>query len=58
MQRVNITSFENCDVDPSEITEHLVRLTDISFECKADGLCDIVHAKVNIPTVNANDKLV
>lgn len=58
MQRVNITSFKDCDIDPSENSEHLVHFSDISLECNADGFCDIVHAKFNIPTVNDNEKLV
>lgn len=32
--------------------------TDIIYEYNADGLCDTVHAKYNIPTINDNDKLV
>lgn len=58
LQRVNITSFQNCDVDPSENMDHFVQFSDISYECDADGFCDIVHAKFNIPTVNDKDKLV
>lgn len=58
LQRVNITSFKTCDMDPSENLEHFVRFTDISLECNADGFCDIVHAKFHIPTVNDGDKLV
>lgn len=58
LQRVNITSFKNCDLDSSENLDHFVRFSDISFECNADGFCDILHAKFNIPTVNDKAKLV
>lgn len=57
-QRVNITSFKECDIDPSANKEHFVTFTDIIYEYNADGLCDTVHAKYNIPTINDNDKLV
>lgn len=55
---MNITNFNNCDVDPSENKEHLVTFSNITYECSADGFCDIVHGIYNIPTVNDNDKLV
>lgn len=58
LQRVNITNFRNCDLDPSENLEQYVSFTDISYEFNSDGLCDIVHGTYNIPTVNTADKLV
>ena len=56
---MNITKFGDCDfIDPSENLEHFVRLTDITYEINSDGLCDTVHGKYYIPTVNTQDKLV
>ncbi|XP_031627241.1 uncharacterized protein LOC116343360 [Contarinia nasturtii] len=56
--KVNITKFGNCDMlDPSENMAHFVRMSDISYECDADGYCDTIHAKYNIPTINTADKL-
>lgn len=55
---MNITRFGNCEMDPSENLEHFVRFTDVVYEMDSDGLCDAVHGKYYIPTVNTADKLV
>lgn len=55
---MNITNFQQCETDPSENSDHLVTFTDVSYECDANGFCDMVHAKYTIPTINDNDKLV
>lgn len=55
---MNLTNFVQCENDQSENLDHCVTFSDIVFECTADSFCNGVHAKINIPTINDNDKLV
>lgn len=57
-QRINITQFKNCDLDPNENLEHFASFDNVSYECDADGYCDTIHATFNVPTILTTDKLV
>lgn len=52
LQRVNITKFGNCD----DVEDVKVNLTSVQYDYNDEGLCDTIHGKYYVHTIDSGLK--